>query len=103
MGGQDYFNNVMWPNYLTVESALTHHTCVDAMCHGHNSFSGGFGLDETNPVSPANYRAAQQELLCATPDESKLLIKPFGITGHGGNTLFNMSDPEYMTFLDWFQ
>ncbi|HEY1554886.1 MAG TPA: hypothetical protein VGF94_08635 [Kofleriaceae bacterium] len=102
-GGLDYFNTVMWPSYLTAQSTLQNHTCVDGGCHGHDSFSGGFGLDETNPLSPGNYRAAQGELLCSAPDQSKLLIKPFGLTGHGGNALFRMSDPQYQDFLDWFQ
>jgi len=103
MGGEDYFDSMMWPNYLTIESTIQNHTCVDSGCHGHNTFSGGFGLDETNPLSPGNYRAAQGELLCASPMESKLLTKPFEITSHGGNKMFQMTDPEYQTFLDWFQ
>jgi hypothetical protein len=103
-GGEDYFDTQIWPSYLAITDPLQAHTCIDQGCHGHQTFSGGLGFDETDPMSPNNYRAAQGELNCATPGASKLLIWPLaGIQPHGGGDLFRTTDPEYTTFNNWFQ
>lgn len=103
-GGSDYFNNQIWPKYLTIANPLQPtHTCVDNGCHGHGSISGGLGFDTDNPMSPNNYRAAQGELNCGTPTASKLLTWPLaGVDQHGGGDLFKQTDPQYMTFVGWF-
>jgi hypothetical protein len=105
-GGIDYFNSTIWPKYIAITDPLQAHTCLDSGCHGHKSFAGGMGFDETDPTSPGNYLAAQSgaRLNCGSPEISTLLTRPLaGVDGHGGGDLFRMSDPEYQTFLDWFK
>jgi hypothetical protein len=105
MGGQAYFDAMIWPNYLAIQSPVdSTHSCLDHNCHGNNSFAGGMGFDTSNPTSPNNYRIAQGEIECSVPTASRLLTKPLaGIEGHDGGDLIRMSDPEYTTFLNWFK
>lgn len=104
-GGEAYFDAMIWPNYLSVKSPIDKtHTCLDRNCHGNGSFAGGMGFDTMNPTSANNYRIAQGEIECSVPTASRLLTKPLaGIEGHDGGDLFNSTDPEYQTFLNWFK
>lgn len=104
-GGQAYFDAMIWPNYLAIKAPkATNKSCLDSGCHGNSSFAGGMGFDTSNPTSSNNYRIAQSEISCSTPTASKLLVYPLaGIQGHDGGDLFDTSDPEYQTFLNWFK
>ncbi len=100
MGGLDYFQNTIWPNYLN----NTTKACVQAACHDQGG-NGGLLRYVTSPSIdyPGNYRKSLVDLNCSMPSASLMLTKPTGFDPHGGGTIFSMSDPLAQTFLAWFQ
>jgi hypothetical protein len=104
-GGAAYFAQTIWPSYLAIPAPLDPtHTCLDMGCHGNGSVSGGLGFDTAHPGSIDNYHVAQVALDCQVPKASWLLTKPLaGIDAHRGGDLFRTTDPQYATFLAWFQ
>jgi hypothetical protein len=107
MGGMDYFVGTLYPQYLDLPSPMGGQKCTNSGCHGMGSFSGGFGLDTNDPTSAGNYRVAQGELMpggCQMPAANLLVTRPLNLDGaHGGGTLFTTSDPQYQTYMGWFQ
>jgi len=100
MGGQQYFMDMIWPNYLHTSGAKD---CAQSSgCH---LMAHGLALSTSQPIDYAsNFKIAQQYLVCGTPEASELLTKPLaGIDLHGGGDLFTMSDMQYSVFLDWFK
>jgi len=99
-GGQDYFDNVIYPQYL---NANTPACTSSGGCHNE---AGGNALNlRTQPVDPVlNFKQAQVYLNCGTPEMSDLLTKPLaGTNPHGGGDLIQPGDPRIQLFLDWFQ
>jgi hypothetical protein len=98
-GGIDYFQNVIWPNYITAGAMA----CTSSGgCHNE---AGGNALNlRTQPVDFAlNFRQAQVYLNCGTPEMSDLLTKPLSTSNpHGGGDLISPGDPRIQLFLDWF-
>ena len=101
-GGLDYFQNVIWPNYVRPTDSAKGCTRSGG-CHNE---AGGNALSfKTQPAPdfPFNYRQAQVFLNCGTPTASQMLTKPLsGQEPHGGGDLITNSDPAYQMFLDWF-
>jgi hypothetical protein len=101
-GGQAYFQDVIWPQYVRHDKA---NACTSAGgCHvlGAGNLLGY----KTQPSVdfPANYRATLVHLDCGTPMMSKFLTKPLaGIDGHGGMDIIMPGSPEVQLFLDWFK
>ncbi len=102
-----YFNAMMWPDYLDLPSPINGQKCTKSGCHGVGTFSGGFGLDTTNPMSAGNFRVTQGELQpggCQMPEANLLVTRPLNLDGaHGGGQLFRTTDPQYQTYLGWFK
>ena len=99
-GGVQYFQDQIWPSYVTRPNATQ--TCARSTCH----VSAGNGLDFSDPVDyPAAYRSTQAYLNCGTPEASLFLTKPLGgIQPHGGGDIFpNEDDPAVQIFFDWFK
>jgi hypothetical protein len=99
-GGLAYFEDQVWPNFVTRPNAAQ--SCNNAGCH----VAGGNGLDFPAQIDfPAAYRRTQVYLNCGTPEASLFLTKPLaGIDPHGGNDIFpGINDPAVQIFLDWFQ
>ena len=99
-GGVQYFQDQIWPNFVTRPNPMQ--TCARSTCH----VAGGNGLDFPVPVDySAAYRRVQSYLNCGTPEASVFLTKPLGgIDAHGGGDIFaNASDPAVQIFLDWFK
>jgi hypothetical protein len=99
-GGPDYFNQQIWPNYIVSNGGRS---CIEAGCHDEK---GGNVLKFTaNPMDIENYRSAQAQLNCNTPEASPFLTKPLaGETSHGGGDIFtNDQAPPVDVFLAWFQ
>ncbi|HEY4243788.1 MAG TPA: hypothetical protein VGM88_28440 [Kofleriaceae bacterium] len=102
-GGIDYFQNMIWPNYVIRNNDDT--TCTRAMgCHAED---GGNAMTfKTMPVDyEANFARVQVQLNCGTPEASPFLTKPLaGVDLHGGGDIFpDENDPAVQVFLDWFQ
>src|ERR1700733_7312624 len=103
MGGIDYFQSDIEPNYLKlsdpVNSCARSSSC-HAMAHGLAIDTG----DDPNALM-SNYRLVQGYLDCGVPPASELLTKPLaGVDGHGGGDIFaNLQDPAVVDFLAWFQ
>jgi hypothetical protein len=102
MGGVDYFNNQIWPNYIVSNGSRS---CIDtsAGCHAEN---GGniMSFNTADPMDIANYKAAQEQLNCATPEASPFLTRPLASEDpHGGGDLFTSNTaPPVEVFLAWF-
>jgi len=102
-GGQQYFQDKIWPEFIRHGDATKGCTKTTSGCH---SEAGGNTLSfKTMPVDFAfNYRQTQIYLNCGTPMASELLTKPLsGVDPHGGADLFNPGDPGVQVFLDWFK
>ncbi len=101
-GGETYFENQIWTNYMNVAGTIApNHKCTDAGCHD----LGGSVLRMTvdPPDYQANYTIVQAELNCSDPEASKFLTWPLaGIDAHGGGDIFNVGDPQYEVFEAWF-
>ena len=110
-GNIDYFKTMMWDGYIhnTATNCGPSHNmscdCARSGCHLAPGGAGGLGFSLNVPQDfPLDYQAAQHELICGTPDASKLLTRPIsGIDPHGGGDIFSMSDPQYQLFEGWFQ
>jgi hypothetical protein len=99
-GGVQYFQDQIWPSYITRPNAMQ--TCARSTCH----IAGGNGLDLPDPVDYAvAYRRVQIYLNCGSPDASLFLTKPLGgIEPHGGGDIFpSEDDPAVQIFFDWFK
>jgi hypothetical protein len=99
-GGLAYFQDQIWPNFVTRPNPMQ--TCARSTCH----VAGGNGLDLPDPVDYAvAYRRVQIYLNCGTPEASLFLSKPLGgIEPHGGGDIFSgAGDPAVQIFLDWFK
>jgi hypothetical protein len=99
-GGEPYFQDKIWPMYVTRPNPTQ--TCARASCH----VAGGNGLDFPDPVDyPTAYRRVQIYLNCGNPESSLFLTKPLaGVEPHGGGDIFaSESDPAVQVFLDWFK
>lgn len=104
-GGEPYFEQQIWPNFIIRGNDTTTCTRTGAGCHDQN---GGNALTfKTDPIDfAANYKAAQVYLNCGTPMMSELLTQPLeGIDDpHGGGNIFvDINDPAVQVFLKWFQ
>ena len=99
-GGLAYFQDQIWPNYVTRPNPQQ--TCARATCH----IAGGNGLDFPATIDyPTAYRRAQIYLNCGTPEASLFLTKPLaGVEPHGGDDIFpSLQDPAVQIFLNWFK
>jgi hypothetical protein len=99
-GGVQYFQDQIWPNYVTRPNP--NQSCSKVGCH----VAGGNGLDFPQVVDyQAAYKRAQIYLNCGTPAASLFLTKPLlGIDPHEGGDIFpGSTDPAVQIFLDWFQ
>jgi hypothetical protein len=98
--GLAYFTSDIEPKFYK----LTDTTSGCARSSGCHDQSHGLTLDRTPGMDSINYKVTQAYLNCGNPFASELLTKPMaGVEGHGGGDLFTMSDPQVMTFLDWFK
>ena len=99
-GGEAYFEQQIWPNYVIRNGAAT--SCAKVGCH----VAGGNGLDFPAQVDyPAAYRRSQIYLNCGSPEASLFLTKPLaGIDAHSGGDIFpDTNDPAVQIFLAWFK
>lgn len=100
MGGFDYFQTEIVPNYLRLSDTANGCGRTSA-CHDR---AHGAAFDLANPTSMANYTIARNYINCGSPRQSQLLTKPLGgEDGHGGGDLFDVDDAETTTFLGWFE
>jgi hypothetical protein len=97
--GEAYFESDIWPTYIN----NTKKSCVSSTCHVPGGNGGTLHYDTSPAALPNDYKLTLPQLNCSRPEESPLLTKPVaGMVGHGGGDIFQMSDPEVQTFLDWF-
>lgn len=105
-GGEPYFEATIWPQFL--HPADPTQDCATASCHQSSSEAGAgagaMGYLTAPPIDyDTNYAIAQQQLNCATPAQSPLLLNALGQNGHSGGMRITPSDPRYALFLAWFQ
>ena len=103
-GGVAFFTSDVWPKYIASNGSRS---CIDtsAGCHAEN---GGnvMTFNTKDPIDyDANYKAAQEQLNCNTPEASTFLTRPLaGVDQHGGGDIFaDTNAPPVTTFLAWFQ
>ena len=97
-----YFETVIWPEYLAPDNPAE--SCVgESGCHRRSDGRSSFRL-ATDPVDfQANYEVTTRFLNCGSAANSSMLTKPVsGQDAHGGGDLFGSGDPQFLTFLDWF-
>jgi hypothetical protein len=90
-------------NYACIKSP---DTCTDPRGPG-GTTGGGFKVDPTavknvsSPYMEKNYIAANGFSDKNSPANSRLLLKPLGLAGHGGGVIFSSTDPNYLVMLTW--
>jgi hypothetical protein len=105
---QQFFIDEIWPNVLSADYGGKH--CYDSKCHDAAS-----GRPLTLVVPPANepaaiplpptwaknYRSATEQMNCANPSSSDLILLPTNTRTHGGGQLFKTTDPEALSIQMW--
>lgn len=91
-----------------LQPILTRFGCTSGPCHGKARGQGGFQLSLLGFDSDFDYDAIAKEgrgrrVFAAAPERSLILMKPSGLTPHGGGKRFEPDSIEFRTIQQWIE